>query len=50
MDRSTLASALLSRIPLSKPPIGLAFVNAQPADVPGSVKTVQSSCAFWREA
>ena len=50
MDRSTLASALESRIPLSKPPVGLAFVNAQPTDVPRTGKTVPSSCAFWREA
>ena len=50
MDRTQIASDLQDRIPLAKPPIGLAFVDGQPSEAPRIGKTVPSSCAFWHEA
>ncbi len=50
MDCTHIASDLQDRIPLEKPPIGLAFVSEQPAEVSRTGKAVPSSCAFWAEA
>ena len=50
MDCNHIASDLQERIPLEKPPIGLAFVDEQPSGVSRTGKAVPSSCAFWKEA
>lgn len=50
MDCNHVASDLQDRIPLEKPPIGLAFVEEQPSEVSRTGKAVPSSCAFWHEA
>ena len=50
MDCPHVASDLQDRIPLEKPPVGLAFVEGQPAEVSRIGTAVPSSCAFWRQA
>ncbi len=50
MNRTQITSDLQARIPLNKPPIGLAFVDQQPSEVSRIGTAVPSSCAFWHEA
>lgn len=50
MTRTEFAERLSALLDLDSPPIGLAFVNARPADVAVAESVVPSSCAFWRQA
>ena len=50
MNPNEVSTLLERRIPLSKPAIGLAFVDEQPDGVDGVQGAAPSSCAFWREA
>ena len=50
MDGVKLTELLADRLDIQLPPVGLAFVQEQPDDVPQLVKEAPSFCTLWRWA
>ena len=50
MDQTQIAESLSSKLSLSQPPVGLAFVDEAPAGVETFDGEVPSACNFWRRA
>lgn len=50
METTDLSARLAELLELDTPPVALAFVEQQPADVEGFAGAVPSACSFWRRA
>jgi uncharacterized protein (DUF169 family) len=50
MENHELATALIEGLRLERPPIGVAFVEDRPSNLPDSSAPSPSACTFWRRA
>jgi uncharacterized protein (DUF169 family) len=50
VDYAQAANALTQALHLDTPPIALAFVQSEPAEIAPTTEAVPSACSFWRSA
>lgn len=50
MDRAQISTSLVELLGLTRPPVALAFADAQPPGVSRPTDAAPSTCSFWRRA